>query len=113
LRYRKTLPPWGMVSALSGALGLAWPRLGTNGRDGFSARRGGRSYDASTEALGSLYQPCIALPAALKHYFEPLLITDSHGALSEDVGPDLSPVVSVPVPTPTVRAQPEPALVLA
>jgi len=113
LRYRKTLHPWGMVSALSGALGLAWPRLGTNGRDGFSARRGGRSYDASTEALGSLYQPCIALPAALKHYFEPLLITDSHGALSEDVGPDLSPVVSVPVPTPAVRALPEPVVSLA
>ena len=99
-RYRKTLPPWGMVSALSGALGLAWPRLlGTNGRDGFSARRGGRSYDASTEPLGSLYRPCVALPAALQHYFEPLKVTDAHGSLSEEVAPDLGPVaVKIPMP---------------
>jgi hypothetical protein len=90
-RYHKTLPRWGMVSALSGVVGLAWPRLGTNGRDGFSARRGRRSYDGSTEPLGSLYQPCMALPSALQHYFEPLLVTDSRGGLSEDVKPDLTP----------------------
>jgi hypothetical protein len=107
-RYRKTLPPWGMVSALSGAVGLAWPRLGTNGRDGFSAQRGGRSYDGSAEPLGSLYQPCMNLPSTLQHYFEPVQITDSEGALAEAVRPDLTPVASVGMPTPAPRFLPEP-----
>jgi hypothetical protein len=99
-RYRKTLPAWGMVSALSGAVGLAWPRLGTNGRDGFSTRRGGRSYDGPTEATGSLYEPCMAMPMELQHYFEPLFVTDSLGNLSADVAPDLT--LSVALTTATV-----------
>jgi hypothetical protein len=111
-RYYQTLPAWGMVSALSGAVGLAWPRLGTNGRDGFSARRGGRSYDGSTEPLGTLYQPCMALPAALQHYFEPLFVTDSHGNPSPELLPDLAAAVSVSLPSPWERSLPEPLVSL-
>lgn len=90
-RYRKVLPPWGMVSALAGAVGLAVPRMITNGRDGFFAKKGGRTYDVTTEQVGTLYQPQIEIPSHIRHYFDPLYITDSDGNLSSDVQSDLSP----------------------
>lgn len=82
------LTPMALTSALADVLAMAYPRLGSAGRDGFLLRGGARSYFASTEAAGTLYRPQMAMPQRYQGHFEPLYVTDNggelHSALADD-----------------------------
>ncbi len=90
-RYRGELKGWSMASGLANTWAMAFPGLGTNGRDRSVARDSGRrTYLSSTEPLGSLYRPLINIPERLRDHFSPLFITDHRGQLSEAVCEDLA-----------------------
>ena len=88
-RYRRGLTPIAMTSAMADALAMAWPRTGSNGRDGFRQAKGGRTYFASTESVGTLYKPWIPVDARYESFFTPLHVTDEHGKLAPDLQEDL------------------------
>ena len=96
-RYRRDLTPIAMTSAMADALAMAWPRTGSNGRDGFKQSKGGRTYFASTEQAGSLYQPWIPVEERYRHFFTPLHVTDEQGKLAPDLNEDLGSIAVVPV----------------
>jgi hypothetical protein len=87
--YSFRLTPIALASALADVVAMAFPRLGSAGRDGFRSSRGGRSYYASTEPLGSLYKPSIPIPLQLQGHFEPLHVTDPEGGLAPELINDL------------------------
>lgn len=98
--YRKTLTRWGLVSGLGNALTMAWPRLGTNGRDRLRAGRpGARSYVAGEEAAGSLYRPPIPLAERFRGHFEALRVTDANGELHADLAADEATLLGSATPT--------------
>lgn len=82
------LTPIALTSALADVLAMAYPRLGSAGRDGFRLSGGARSYFASTEPTGTLYRPQMAMPLRYQGHFEPLYVTDNggelHAALADD-----------------------------
>lgn len=89
--YRRKLKGWGMVSGIAGAWAMAFPALGTNGRDRTVVGTGSpRSYVASTEPIGTLYRPAINIPDRWREHFSPLFITDEQGNLAEAVADDLA-----------------------
>ncbi|MBI4984957.1 MAG: cobalamin B12-binding domain-containing protein [Rhodocyclales bacterium] len=89
-RYRGSLRGWSMSSALANTWSMAFPGLGTNGRDRkVSGSASGRSYLATTERTGSLYRPIINIPERWRQHFAPLFITDGAGELHEAVCADL------------------------
>lgn len=89
-RYRGKMSNLGMASGLANTWAMAFPKMGTNGRErgiiGFGDRR---SYLANTEQAGSLYRPMINIPERWRGHFAPLFVTDSGGELHEAVGDDL------------------------
>jgi len=88
-RYRHTLRAWGLLSGLGNALTMAWPRLGTNGRDGLRpGSPGARSYIAGCEPSGTLYRPAIPVAERLRPHFEALQVTDANGDLHPDLADD-------------------------
>jgi hypothetical protein len=87
--YSFRLTPIALASALADVVAMAFPRLGSAGRDGFRSSRGGRSYYAPTEPLGSLYKPSIPIPLQLQGHFEPLYVTDPEGGLAPELINDL------------------------
>lgn len=87
--YGTRLTPIAMTSALADVLAMAFPRLGSAGRDGFLPSRGGRTYYGPTEPDGSLYQPAMALESRYLSHFKPLRVTDADGALAAQLIPDL------------------------
>lgn len=90
-RYRGKLTGWSMASGLANTWSMAFPMLGTNGRDrGVVGAAGGRSYLTSTEPVGTLYRPLINIPDRLREHFSPLLVTDPGGNLTEAVYDDLA-----------------------
>ncbi len=96
--YRRSLKGWAMASVLSTYWAMAYPGLGTNGRERrVQGRTGGRSYLASSETLGSLYRPVMPVAECYRAHFEPAFITDANGDLHESVCDDLehasSPVI--------------------
>lgn len=83
-RYRGRLPGWALASGLANTWTMAFPRFGTNGRDGLrSGRPGSRSFLATTEPLGSLYRPPINVPERYRSHFEAQRVTDADGDLHE------------------------------
>ncbi len=98
-RYRRSLGRWGLVSGLANAGVMAFPLLGTNGRDGLRVGQAGRrSCHASTEPLGTLYQPDFPVPERYRSYFEPLHVTDAQGALHPDLHQDAASVAREALP---------------
>jgi hypothetical protein len=87
--YSFRLTPIALASALADVVAMAFPRLGSAGRDGFRPSRGGRSYYAPTEPLGSLYKPSIPIPLQLQGHFQPLYVTDAEGRLAPELINDL------------------------
>jgi hypothetical protein len=87
--YSSKLTPIATTSALADVVAMAYPRLGSAGRDGFSARKGGRSYFATTEPTGTLYQPQIPMETRYQAFFSPLLVTDADGELAQPLINDL------------------------
>jgi len=85
--YRSHLRGWSMASALSTHWAMAYPRIGNNGREGWSGGR--RSLLASTEKAGSLYTPAMRLAARYQDHFQPLYITDALGELNQRLVDDL------------------------
>ncbi|HTY99814.1 MAG TPA: radical SAM protein, partial [Rhodocyclaceae bacterium] len=86
--YRGRLTGWSMASGLADTWAMAFPNLGTNGRDRHLAASR-RSYLASTEPLGTLYRPAINVPERLRENFSPLFVTDRRGELAAAVQDDL------------------------
>lgn len=87
--YSRKLTPMAMTSALADVVAMAYPRLGSAGRDGFFSHQGGRSYFASTEPTGTLYKPDIPVPARFQAHFLPLYVTDAEGQLARPLQDDL------------------------
>ncbi|HEX8963854.1 MAG TPA: radical SAM protein [Rhodocyclaceae bacterium] len=91
-RYRGRMSFLGMGSAMVDAWAMAFPALGTNGRDRRVVDASTcRSYVASTEKAGSLYRPKIRVADRYRANFAPLFVTDADGGLAEDVIDDLAP----------------------
>ena len=87
--HRGGLKGWALVSTLTDYWAMAFPGLGTNGRErGLPGNR--RSFLSTTEPLGSLYQPVINVPTRYMDHFRPLMVTGAQGELHEDVAHDLS-----------------------
>lgn len=89
--YRGKLKGWSLASALSSHWAMAFPRLGSNGRERkveTAATR--RNFLTSTEPQGTLYEPAIRIDARYQNHFEPLHITDSLGELHPSVEADLN-----------------------
>jgi hypothetical protein len=88
---------------------MAFPSLGTNGRDRkvvTAATR--RTYLASTEQAGTLYRPKIAVPERLRAHFEPLFVTDEAGELTDAVREDLGgTVAAAPAAVPLLERAPQ------
>ena len=100
--YRKTLSPWAMISGLLNVISTGMPSLGTNAREKKVPREERRrTFNASTEPLGSLYQPVISVPSRYQDHFQPLLVTDEQGRLHQDLHADLGWME---------KPQPEPSL---
>jgi hypothetical protein len=103
--YRGRLKGWSMASILSTYWAMAYPGLGTNGRErAAQGKDTKRSHLGSTEPLGSHYRPVIPVPECYRAHFEPLFITDPNGELHEAVCDDLE---SVHVPKASMEAWPK------
>jgi len=87
--YARKLRPIAMTSALADVVAMAYPRLGSAGRDGFFPSKGGRSYCATTEPTGTLYRPQINVADRYQAFFSPLQVTDAEGALCQSLIDDL------------------------
>jgi hypothetical protein len=99
-RYRSRLTTTQMMLALSNAALLATPGLATAFKGaGFRAGRARpRTYISTTEPLDDVYTPKFPVDARYRHYFEPLMVTDAEGGLSEDL--QRSGVLGGPLVTP-------------
>ena len=89
--YRGKLPGWSMASVLTNYWSMAYPGLGTNGRDRTIKlpAQARRSYLASSEPTGTLYSPMIAIAERYRGHFDPLYVTDHDGELHTDLRDDL------------------------
>lgn len=88
--YRGTLSRWAMISGLLNVVSTGMPSLGTNAREKkVPKNEKHRTFNASTELLGSLYQPVINVPERYRRHFEPLYVTDNEGYLHKDLREDL------------------------
>lgn len=96
LYYRK-LDPLFLAVALGNAAFLCLPSLVHN-HSGFlrreKLRHPPRTYITTTEPVGPLYEPFIPIGDDYRHYFEPTMITDERGELTEDVAEDLQEPVA-------------------
>ncbi len=95
--YRKEIPPRTMMMALynSWQLCAPWPaaiRLSEAGSlANKNLRPGKRTFIGPTEAPDYLYTPTMPIDPRYRHYFNPTMLTDSEGNLSEALRQDLSP----------------------
>ena len=76
-------------------LHLCMPRLSTIGpgigKIFLSCFRGrSRTFVGSTEPLDYVYQPSFSIDSRYQHYFEPTILTDKDGNLSDALYQDLS-----------------------
>jgi hypothetical protein len=93
-RYRKVLTWKSMGVAQYCAFLLCTPKLSTAGSDIGRIIRNGlkqppRTFIGSTEPLDSVYQPAFCVDSRYEHYFEPTMLTDEQGSLSEALHADL------------------------
>lgn len=89
--YRGKLTGWALASALSSHWALAFPRLGSNGRERrVESPATRRRFYASSEPLGTLYRPPLPIDARYRDHFAPLYITDAAGGLHPAVEADLN-----------------------
>jgi hypothetical protein len=94
LRHRKNLTFWHMLLALYNSLLICTPKLATAGTDAGSIAFNGikiprRTYVGSTEFLDPAYSPAFRVDSRYEHYFEPTMLTDHEGNLSEVLQTDL------------------------
>lgn len=90
-RYHGRMMFLGMGSALVDAWAMAFPTLGTNGRDRkVVTPETCRTYVASTERTGSLYRPAINVPEEFRGHFAPLFVTNADGELADALHDDLA-----------------------
>lgn len=98
-RYRSTLDPLQMALALGNAGLLCAPNLSTTyRRAGWRVKQQRpRTYISTTEPLDAVYTPAFRVASRFERYFQPVMVTDKSGNLSEDLQrsgmPGLSPSV--------------------
>jgi hypothetical protein len=87
-RYWRTLSALQIMVAMHTNLLLAVPALGKSPSTLFSSRRRWpreRTFIATTEALDDVYQPFFPVAWKYRHYFQPVMVSDNAGNLSEDM----------------------------
>jgi hopanoid C-2 methylase len=84
-RYRSHLNSLQMVLALGNAALLCAPKLSTGYRRGGWRwpRQPPRTYISTTEPLDAVYTPAFRVAARFEKYFQPVMLTDESGNLSE------------------------------
>ncbi|MBL8020664.1 MAG: cobalamin-dependent protein [Leptospirales bacterium] len=87
-RYRKTLSLQRMLVALAPNALLAFNRLMT-GNGLRKTQRLDRTHVSSTEGLDPCYTPSFRIESRYEKYFQPTMLTDSEGRLSEQLWQDI------------------------
>lgn len=90
-RYRRKLNLTQMVSAVGNGALLCLPAVAHNHAGIFTRlpKHPPRTYITTTEPLGPLYNPSFPVDSKYAHYFQPTMITDAGGELTEEVADDL------------------------
>jgi len=90
-RYRRVLTPEQMIIALSDTALLSLnATVTTDSIWGNLLRRlPRRTYIGTTEALDAIYTPAFPVASRYAHYFNPTMLTDERGRLTEELAEDL------------------------
>jgi radical SAM superfamily enzyme YgiQ (UPF0313 family) len=90
-RYRHVLTPEQMIIALSGTVLLSLNATVTadNVWRSLLRRVPRRTYIGTTEPLDSIYTPAFPVASRYAHYFNPTMLTDERGRLTQDLAEDL------------------------
>ena len=109
-RWRRTLDRDQLIMGLANNLLMMAPLLGTLPRS-VGARRAPRTFVSSTEPLDAWYTPSMPVDARWAGYFEPVMLTDASGQLSEALVADVERARprGPRVPSPAAALEPVPA----
>jgi hypothetical protein len=92
--YRKKMPPESLLICIYSSLLLATPNLSTAptsmGKVLMGRWQHQRTYLSPTEGLDPFYRPAFRVDAQFESYFQPTMLTDGQGNLSEDLQADLA-----------------------
>ncbi len=90
-RYRRVLTPEQMIIALSGTALLSLNATVTTDSVwcNLLRRLPRRTYIGTTEALDAIYTPAFPVASRYAHYFNPTMLTDEQGHLTEELAEDL------------------------
>ena len=93
-RYKSKMPLWSLGTALFSAPLICAPKLTTARSEIFKRFQKGykkhtRTFVGSTEPLDSFYTPAFRIDSRYENYFNPTMITDCQGNLSEKLYMDL------------------------
>lgn len=88
-RYHRRLNHGQMQIALAGAFMLVAPYLRTRERIAGRRRAGARTHVSSTETLDPLYIPALPVARRYASYFDPTVVTDEQGRISDALAEDL------------------------
>lgn len=89
-RYRNRLTAQQMKIAYGGAFMLVAPYVRTRERIAGRRRAAARTFISSTETLDPLYTPALPVAGRYASHFEPTMVTDAQGRISEALADDLS-----------------------
>lgn len=86
-RYHRVLPLDGLRIVLGGMLMVSSPNLSSGRYRPWRPR--GRTFVTTTEPLDALFRPAFRVARRYASYFEPTMVTDADGGLTEDLHDDL------------------------
>ncbi len=90
--YRRKLDPLCLAVAIGNAAFICLPALVHDHRSFLKReklKQPPRTYVTTTEPVGPLYEPFFPVADRYRHYFEPTMITDERGELTDEVAADL------------------------
>lgn len=102
-RYRSSLDNTQMMFALANAALLCAPQFSSGYKRGgwLVKQKQPRTYISTTEPLDAVYTPAFRVASRFEKYFQPLMVTDKNGDLSEDLinsgMPGLSNTIERPI----------------
>jgi hypothetical protein len=88
-RYRRRLSAGQMQIAWAGGFMLVAPYLRTRERLAGRLRTSARTFVSTTETLDPLYTPALPVSSRYSAYFEPTMVTDPEGRISDALAEDL------------------------
>ena len=87
-KYRKRFTRDQMVIGLSGGALIASPLLATLPTR-IGRRRAARTFVSTTEPLDFFYDPAFRVDARFESYFQPTMLTDAEGRISDELAEDV------------------------